>query len=104
MKGRCDTARAQKARVCRVREGKHPVSGVKFDSVRVGRGLASEKESWLVSNMSHGRLVEEAVSEHQGRTADRCGFDDEDIGPIEEDGTEGGAFLQEMSEPEELPW
>lgn len=94
LKGRCDMARAPKSRLGRIREGKHPETGIKFGCAKVGRGLAREKESWLASNMFHDRLVEEAVIEHHSRAVDRCCFDDEDIGPIEEDGSEAGAFPQ----------
>ncbi len=51
LKGRCDTARAQKTRLDRVREGRHPVLGTKFEEIRTGRGQSSGvKGNWLVGN------------------------------------------------------
>ena len=98
--GGCDTAKGQLTRVTRVRAGKHPVSGLKFDKVTRPTAAMAWRGAYTVARSgyeaegegnSKGTSGDPAASggnqDVQGPSrVQGWGFDDEEIdGPMEEE-------------------
>ena len=84
LKGNCDPGAAQKTRLTRIREGKHPVNGRKFDYVR---SIVNEKAQVAESRLDHDIPMDRVVRLlEDGHCQGHCGFDEEDWVQVDEDG------------------
>ena len=106
LKGNCDPGAAQKTRLSRIREGKHPVNGRKFDHVQPA---GNERDRATEGVLDHDIPIERVVSLMQNEDGhDRCGFDEDDWAMREEDEQAEqamhGPFLGPEDEECEPPW